>query len=93
MSHWMVSTSLYYRREQSSRCSRRPGLLLYKIRHTGPAWALTHHISFKSQQARFTKGRASGHLSLRKPRTLWRRLCVTSIVKSILKPIMMLSFC
>lgn len=37
MSHWMVSTSLYYRREQSSRCSRRPGLLLYQVRHTGPA--------------------------------------------------------
>lgn len=93
MSLWMVSTSLYYRREQSSRCSRRPGLLSYRVQHTGPEWALKHSISFKSQQSRSTKGRASGHPCLRKPRILWRRQCVTSIVKSTLKPIMMPSCC
>lgn len=93
ISPWMVSTSLYYRREHSSRYSRRHGLLRYRVQNTGPAWALTRNISFKSQQARLTKGRVSGHLCLRKPRTLWRGLCVASIVRSILKPIMMPSCC
>lgn len=67
---WMVSTSLYYRREQSSRYSRCHGLLWYRVQHTGPAWALTHSISFKPHQARLTTGRTSGRLCLRKPRTL-----------------------
>lgn len=70
MSHWMVSTSLYYRLEQYSRCSRRPGLLSYRAQHIGLAWASTPNISFKSQQARLTKGRASGHQCPRRPRTL-----------------------